>query len=56
MKLAIVELNFSGRAYDKIIKLGRTIADLAEKDEIGVDCISEAIGYRSLDRRMWLSA
>ena len=55
LKLAILELNFSGRAYDKILKLARTIADMAEKDKIDSECISEAIGYRSLDRRTWLS-
>lgn len=55
LKLAILELNFSGRAYDKILKLGRTIADMAEKGEIDEECISEAISYRSLDRRMWFS-
>ena len=55
LKLAIAELNFSGRAYDKILKLSRTIADLAEKENINAECISEAISYRSLDRRTWLS-
>ena len=54
-KLAILELNFSGRAYDKILKLGRTIADMDGGDLIDADSIAEAIGYRSLDRRMWLS-
>lgn len=53
LKLAIVELNFSGRVYDKILKLGRTIADMAEKEEIDAECISEAIGYRTLDRNYW---
>jgi len=55
LKLAIVELNFSGRAYDKILKLSRTIADLDKKSDIDASCISEAITYRALDRRMWLS-
>jgi magnesium chelatase family protein len=55
LKLAILELNFSGRAYDKILKLGRTIADLGEKDEIDAESIAEAISYRSLDRHLWLS-
>ncbi len=54
-KLAIVELSFSGRAYDKILKLSRTIADLDKKEAIDAVCISEAISYRSLDRRLWLS-
>jgi magnesium chelatase family protein len=55
LKLAIVELSFSGRAYDKILKLARTIADMAEKEDINAECIAEAISYRSLDRRSWLS-
>jgi magnesium chelatase family protein len=55
LRLAITELNFSGRAYDKILKLSRTIADLAGESNINVAHVSEAISYRSLDRRMWLS-
>ena len=55
LKLAIAELNLSGRAYDKVLKIARTIADLAGETEIGASHIAEAIGYRSLDRRMWLS-
>ena len=51
----MVELNFSARAYDKILKLGRTIADMAEKEEIDAECISEAISYRSLDRGFWMT-
>lgn len=56
LKLAIAELNLSGRAYDKVLKIARTIADLAEEPEISANHISEAIGCRSLDRRMWLSS
>ncbi len=55
LKLAIAELNLSGRAYDKVLKIARTIADLADEVEINAGHIAEAIGYRSLDRRMWLS-
>ncbi|MDP3790255.1 MAG: YifB family Mg chelatase-like AAA ATPase [Candidatus Omnitrophota bacterium] len=55
LRLAISELNLSGRAYDKVLKIARTIADLAGEAEINTTHIAEAIGYRSLDRRMWLS-
>ena len=44
------ELGLSHRAYDRIIKLARTIADLAGEDDIAVGHLGEAIGYRRLDR------
>lgn len=53
LKLAILELGISARAYDKILRVARTIADLDCKDIIEAHHISEAISYRSLDRNLW---
>ena len=53
MKMAMTELNFSARAYDRILKVARTIADLADSEEIAADPVGEAIQYRTLDRNLW---
>lgn len=50
LKAAMNDLNFSARAYDRILKVARTIADLAESESITTNYLLEALSYRNLDR------
>ena len=54
IRVAMSELNLSARAYDRILKVSRTIADLDDKIDISPEHVSEAIQYRTFDRTLWV--
>jgi magnesium chelatase family protein len=54
IRVAMTELNLSARAYDRILKVSRTVADLQSSDDITTEHVSEAIQYRTFDRTLWV--
>jgi magnesium chelatase family protein len=54
IRVAMTELNLSARAYDRILKVSRTIADLDASPDLLPEHVSEAIQYRTFDRTLWI--
>ena len=54
LRHSVEEMGLSARAHDKILRVARTIADVAGDESIGEEHLAEAIGYRSLDRDLWV--
>jgi magnesium chelatase family protein len=54
IRVAMTELNLSARAYDRILKVSRTIADLEGAEAIAAEHVGEAIQYRTFDRTLWV--
>jgi magnesium chelatase family protein len=53
LKFAMADMKLSARAFDRVLKVARTIADLAGSENLTSDYVSEAVQYRSLDRQLW---
>jgi magnesium chelatase family protein len=53
IRQAVTEPHLSARAYDRVLKVARTIADLASAERIQSEHLAEAVQYRTLDRSLW---